>query len=95
MSPPAERPSTIGLDELESRIRDGSIDTVVSAITDLQGRLMGKRVTGDFFLDHAKGGIIQILKEWSRAFVVFVFYSPSAEIVTLANLRLPTCTTIV
>jgi glutamine synthetase len=46
----------VDLKQLESRIRDGSIDTVISAITDLQGRLMGKRVTGDFFLDHAKDG---------------------------------------
>ena len=46
----------IDLKDLESRIRDRSIDTVISAITDLQGRLMGKRVTGDFFLEHAKEG---------------------------------------
>jgi glutamine synthetase len=44
------------VEELESRIRDRSIDTVVSAITDLQGRLLGKRVTGDFFLEHARTG---------------------------------------
>ncbi len=36
---------------LERRIADGTIDTVVVAFTDLQGRLMGKRVTGSFFLD--------------------------------------------
>jgi len=54
---PAERTPSIDLKGLESRIRDGSIDTVVSAITDLQGRLMGKRVTGDFFLEHAQDGI--------------------------------------
>jgi len=55
--PPApERTTAIDLKGLESRIRDGSIDTVISAITDLQGRLMGKRVTGDFFLEHARGG---------------------------------------
>jgi glutamine synthetase len=53
---PAERTSSIDLEGLESRIRDGSIDTVISAITDLQGRLMGKRVTGDFFLEHAREG---------------------------------------
>jgi glutamine synthetase len=53
---PAKRSSTIDLKALESRIRDGSIDTVISAITDQQGRLMGKRVTGDFFLDHAEAG---------------------------------------
>jgi glutamine synthetase len=52
----AQSPPSIDLKALESRIRDGSIDTVISAITDQQGRLMGKRVTGDFFLDHAKAG---------------------------------------
>ncbi len=44
------------LEELKSRIREGSIDTVISAITDQQGRLMGKRVTGQFFLEHAHQG---------------------------------------
>src|SRR5688572_30854371 len=48
--------SSIDLEGLESRIRDGTIDTVITAITDLQGRLMGKRVTGDFFLEHARQG---------------------------------------
>src|SRR5688500_20168508 len=48
--------SSIDLEGLESRIRDRSIDTVINAITDLQGRLMGKRVTGSFFLDHARDG---------------------------------------
>ena len=28
------------------------IDTVVNAICDMQGRLLGKRVTGDFFVEH-------------------------------------------
>lgn len=37
-------------------IHDGDVDTVINAITDMQGRLMGKRVTGDFFLEHAKHG---------------------------------------
>jgi glutamine synthetase len=46
----------IDLDGLESSIREGTIDTVINAITDLQGRLMGKRITGDFFLDHARHG---------------------------------------
>ncbi|HEY7480053.1 MAG TPA: glutamine synthetase, partial [Gemmatimonadales bacterium] len=56
MPGPTERSSSIDLRELESRIRNRSIDTVISAFTDLQGRLMGKRVTGDFFLDHAREG---------------------------------------
>ena len=36
--------------ELEAMIRDGRIDTVIVAITDMQGRLMGKRVQGQAFL---------------------------------------------
>jgi glutamine synthetase len=46
----------ITLDELRERIRTGEIDTVISALTDQQGRMMGKRVTGDFFLEHAHHG---------------------------------------
>ena len=45
-----------GFAQLEALIRSGEIDTVITAITDMQGRLMGKRVTGDFFLEHAKDG---------------------------------------
>ena len=37
--------------ELEELVRDGQIDTIVVAITDMQGRLMGKRVQGQAFLD--------------------------------------------
>ena len=39
------------LAELEQLVRDGRIDTIVVAITDMQGRLMGKRVQGQAFLD--------------------------------------------
>jgi glutamine synthetase len=38
------------LEELRILVGDGSIDTVVMAITDMQGRLQGKRVAADFFL---------------------------------------------
>jgi glutamine synthetase len=37
--------------ELEKAVGDGSIDTVVVAFTDMQGRLMGKRLHGEFFLE--------------------------------------------
>jgi glutamine synthetase len=47
----------ITVDELRKAIRAGAIDTVITAITDMQGRLMGKRVTGDFFLEHAQHGM--------------------------------------
>jgi glutamine synthetase len=46
----------ITLDQLQEAVRMGGIDTVISAITDMQGRLMGKRVTGDFFIEHAQHG---------------------------------------
>jgi glutamine synthetase len=46
-SPGAKHPR---LAELESMVRDGRIDTIIVAITDMQGRLMGKRVQGEAFL---------------------------------------------
>ncbi len=39
------------LQELQAMVRDGRIDTLVVAITDMQGRLMGKRVQAQAFLD--------------------------------------------
>jgi glutamine synthetase len=42
------------LESLRQNIADGSIDTVVLAFPDLQGRPVGKRVTGPFFLEHVQ-----------------------------------------
>ncbi|HYL40812.1 MAG TPA: glutamine synthetase family protein, partial [Candidatus Binatus sp.] len=39
------------LEELEAMVRDGRIDTLIVAITDMQGRLMGKRVQAQAFLN--------------------------------------------
>ena len=39
------------LDQLRSMVEAGEIDTVLVAITDMQGRLQGKRCTARFFLD--------------------------------------------
>ena len=39
------------LDELRSATDDGTIDTVLLALVDMQGRLQGKRLTSSFFLD--------------------------------------------
>lgn len=47
-------PGRLELAQLESMIAGGEIDTVVAAFTDMQGRLIGKRVTGHFFLDAVK-----------------------------------------
>jgi glutamine synthetase len=38
------------LKELEGAVADGTIDTIVVAFTDMQGRLMGKRVHGEHFV---------------------------------------------
>ena len=40
-----------GLDELRAEVEAGAIDTVVVAFTDMQGRLMGKRLHAEFFLE--------------------------------------------
>ena len=45
----------ITLDELRDDVESGAIDTVVVAFTDMQGRLMGKRVHAEFFLEDSVG----------------------------------------
>jgi glutamine synthetase len=39
------------LEELEGMVRDGRIDTLIVALTDMQGRLVGKRVQAQAFLE--------------------------------------------
>ena len=39
------------LEELRQEIEVGTIDTVLTCFTDMQGRLMGKRVDGEYFLE--------------------------------------------
>ena len=41
----------VGPLQLEADIRDGVIDTVIVAFSDHQGRLIGKRTDGEFYLD--------------------------------------------
>jgi len=41
----------MNLQSLKLKIRRGEIDTVIVAVPDVFGRLVGKRVTGQFFLD--------------------------------------------
>ncbi|MDW8808315.1 glutamine synthetase family protein [Streptomyces scabiei] len=47
----AVRSGNLELAELEGLIRDESIDTVIVAFPDMQGRLVGKRVSARLFLD--------------------------------------------
>ena len=44
---------TLTLEELRAQIEAGTIDTVIVAFTDMQGRLQGKRLHAHYFLEHA------------------------------------------
>src|SRR5207244_11852326 len=43
----------LSLEELAAEVQAGTIDTVLTCFTDMQGRLMGKRVDGEYFLEDA------------------------------------------
>lgn len=43
--------SSLTLEKLKALVAEGTIDTVVVAMTDMQGRLTGKRIHGQYFLD--------------------------------------------
>ena len=56
VSEPVARPTAGGtagvkLDELKKAVDDGTVDTVLLAIADMEGRLQGKRLTAAHFLD--------------------------------------------
>jgi len=44
------------LEQLREDVELGVVDTVVAAFTDMQGRLMGKRLDGEFFLEQHDAG---------------------------------------
>ena len=46
-------PGNLTLDALREKVHSGQIDTVITAIVDMQGRLMGKRFHAEFFLESA------------------------------------------
>jgi glutamine synthetase len=45
------RPGMLTLEQLRTQVDDGSVDTVLVAFTDMQGRLQGKRCAARYFLD--------------------------------------------
>src|SRR6185369_16287598 len=59
------RDPALSIEELRLAVDNGDIDTVVLAIVDMQGRLQGKRLHADFFLDevirHATEGCNYLL----------------------------------
>ena len=44
-------PPSLTIDQLRHAVRDEKVDTVLLALTDMQGRLQGKRLTAQHFLD--------------------------------------------
>src|SRR4051812_12939681 len=50
MTSSVDRAGILTAEQLENDIRTGSVDTVVVAFTDMQGRLQGKRIHADHFL---------------------------------------------
>jgi glutamine synthetase len=44
------------IDELRADVETGAVDTVIAAFTDMQGRLMGKRLHAEFFLEELDAG---------------------------------------
>ncbi len=46
----------VSYEEVREQVATGEIDTVVVAFTDMQGRLMGKRLHGEFFVDEMDAG---------------------------------------
>jgi glutamine synthetase len=44
-------PGRLTRDELLDRVRSGDVDTIILAITDMQGRLQGKRLDATYFAD--------------------------------------------
>jgi glutamine synthetase len=48
-------PAQLDVDTLEGHIRSGDVDTILCVFVDMQGRFMGKRVTGDYFLEEILG----------------------------------------
>jgi glutamine synthetase len=45
----------LSMQHLLDRVRDGAVDTVIVAFTDMQGRLQGKRLHAHYFADHVVG----------------------------------------
>ncbi len=45
------KPTLLTVEELRNLVDEGVVDTVIVAFTDMQGRLQGKRLHAQFFLD--------------------------------------------
>jgi glutamine synthetase len=57
--PHSRRRGMLTLEQLRVEVGEGVIDTVVLAFTDMQGRLQGKRLAADYFLDDVVGHAVE------------------------------------
>jgi len=46
-------PRNLSFEELQQQVKVGSVDTVIAAMPDMQGRLMGKRFHAEYFIETA------------------------------------------
>jgi len=46
-------PRNLSFEELQQQVQEGSVDTVIAAMPDMQGRLMGKRFHAEYFIETA------------------------------------------
>ena len=52
MTKSTRHPKLLTIEQLRVKITEGEVDTVIVAFTDMQGRLQGKRLHGQYFVDH-------------------------------------------
>ncbi len=55
----AEVSGRVAHDELVALIERGEVDTVILAVTDMQGRLQGKRIDAEFFVESLVDGVAE------------------------------------
>jgi len=58
--PNANQRGRLTPDELRAQVAAGAIDTVLVTFPDMQGRLVGKRVTGTYFVDNVLSSSIEV-----------------------------------
>jgi glutamine synthetase len=56
MRDPCSVGGVLTVEQLRADVESGAVDTVIACFTDMQGRLMGKRLDGEFFLSEQAAG---------------------------------------
>ena len=59
--------ASLTVEALERAVAERTVDTVVLALVDMEGRLVGKRLTGRHFLESAVPWMWRILTGWEGA----------------------------